>query len=71
MHSATEHPEVIQTYLEGECAKGHMLDPFNKVEAQTLPALHINRIGVIPKGHNTGRWRLITDLSYPPGECQL
>ena len=23
---------------------------------------------MIPKGHNTGRWRLITDLSYPPGE---
>ena len=21
--------------------------------------------GVIPKGHNTGKWRLITDLSYP------
>ena len=40
----------------------------NKAEAQTLPALHINRIGVIPKGHNTGRWRFITDLSYPPGE---
>ena len=27
-----------------------------------------SRFGVIPKGHNTGRWRLITDLSYPPGE---
>ena len=21
-----------------------------------------------PKGHNTGKWRLITDLSFPPGE---
>lgn len=27
--------------------------------------LHINRFGVIPKGHNTGKWRLITDLSHP------
>ena len=24
-----------------------------------------SRIGVIPKGHNTGKWRLITDLSFP------
>ena len=45
-----------------------MLGPFSKVEVQTLPALHVNRFGVIPKGHSTGKWRLITDLSYPPGE---
>jgi hypothetical protein len=24
-------------------------------------------MGVIPKGHTPGRWRLITDLSYPEG----
>ena len=69
MHSAMEHPEVIQTYLVGECAKWPMLSPFSKAEAQTLPALHINRFTVIPKGHDTGKWRLLTDLSYPPGEC--
>ena len=33
-----------------------------------LPSLHINRFSVIPKGHNTGKWRLITDLSYPHGQ---
>ena len=27
---------------------------------------HINRFGVIPK--SSGKWRLITDLSYPPGK---
>ena len=68
MHSAVGHPEVVQSYLETECAKGRMLGPFSKVEAQTLPALHVNRFGVIPKGHGTGKWRLITDLSYPPGK---
>ena len=26
---------------------------------------HVSRIGVIPKGHTPGRWRLITDLSFP------
>ena len=45
-----------------------MFGPFSRVEEQTLPVLHINRFGVIPKGHDTGKWRLITDLSYPPGE---
>ena len=68
MHSAMEHPEVIQTYLEGECAKGRMLGPFSRAEAQSLPPLHVNRFGVIPKGHETGKWRLITDLSYPSGK---
>ena len=68
MHSAVGHPEVVQSYLETVCAKGRMLGPFSKVEAQTLPALHVNRFGVIPKGHGTGKWRLITDLSYPPGK---
>ena len=56
--------EVIQTYLEGECAKDRMLGPLSKAEAQTLPALHINRFAVILKCHVTGKWRLIMDLSY-------
>ena len=45
-----------------------MLGPFREEELAGLPMLHINCFGVIPKGHNTGKWRLITDLSYPPGE---
>ena len=31
-------------------------------------AVQINRVGVVPKGHNTGRWWLITDLSYTTGK---
>ena len=27
----------------------------------------VNRCGVVPKGHLPGKWRLITDLSFPPG----
>ena len=30
------------------------------------PRAH-KQIRVIPKGHNTGKWRLITDLSFPWG----
>lgn len=29
--------------------------------------MHINRFGVIPKKHQPGKWRLITDLSFPEG----
>ena len=68
MHSASEHPEVVQAYLEKECALGRMLAPFSSAEQRDLPPCHINRFGVIPKGRNTGKWRLITDLSYPAGQ---
>ena len=38
-----------------------MLGPFTPGEM----AVHINRVGVIPKG-DSEKWRLITSLSYPP-----
>ena len=68
MHSAHEHPEVVQAYLDKECAAGRMLGPFKAPACCSLPPLHVNRFGVIPKGHNTGKWRLITDLSHPTGQ---
>ena len=51
MLSALQHPEVVESYLEKECSLQRMLGPF---PPETLPRLHINRFGVIPKGHNTG-----------------
>jgi hypothetical protein len=52
---------VVSEYLAKELTLGRMLGPFCK-SASVAAAVHINRFGVIPKGHNTGRWRLITDL---------
>lgn len=66
MKSASEHPEIISEYLAKECQLGRMLGPFT--QATELPQLQVNRFGVIPKGHNTGKFRLITDLSFPPGQ---
>ena len=40
------------------------MGPFGKAVA---PKVHINRFGVIPKKHQPGKWRLISDLSYPEG----
>ena len=65
MPSASQHPEVIDEYLRTELSLGRMLGPFSL--DQVPPHTHVNRMGLTPKGHNTGKWRLITDLSYPRG----
>ena len=67
MQSALDHPEVIDNYLRKECTLGSMLGPIIPEVLAMLSESQINRFGVIPKGHNTGKWRLISDLSYPPG----
>ena len=41
-----------------------MFGPFSK---GAILNLQINRMGVVPKGHTLGKWRMITDLSFPDG----
>ena len=65
MLSAMQHPEPISEYLKKELELGRMQGPF--VDRSGFKSIHISRFGVISKGHNTGKWRLITDHSYPPG----
>ena len=64
MESTRLHPEVVTEYLTKELGKGRMLGPF---PPSWDPYLHVNRVGLVPKGHNTGKFRLITDLSFPVG----
>jgi hypothetical protein len=64
MQSARLHPAVISSYLSKEVDGRRMSGPFLPGH---IPGLHINRKGVVPKGHTPGRWRLITDLSHPEG----
>ena len=64
MPSVLEHPEVVDQYVGDESVAGRILGPFPR---GAIPDLHINRLGVIPKGHTPGKWRLITDLSHPDG----
>ena len=63
MQSAFEHPGVISQYLQKELSLGRLLGPFE--DTSDLPPLQINQFGVIPKGHNTGKWCL---LSFPNGQ---
>ena len=65
MASARFHPEVVTDYLQKELSLGRMLGPFPN--SFSIPELHTNPFGVIPKGHQPGKWRLITNLSSPPG----
>ena len=62
MQSATLHPEIVERYLYGELAEGRIIGPLSSADG-----IHTSRIGVIPKGHTPGKWRLITDLSSPEG----
>ena len=63
MQSALDHPELVREYLQKKCRLGRTLGPFPT--AEQLPQLHINQFGIIPKGHNSRKFRLITDLSFP------
>ncbi len=62
MHSTRLRPAAISGYIADELSKGCMLGPFPLTWRERV---HVNRFGLIPKGHNTGKYRLITDLSYP------
>ena len=62
MHSASEHPEPVNAYVESELSVGRMV----QVAADTL-GLRISQFGVIPKPHKLGRWMVNTDLSSPKG----
>ena len=61
MPSAFAHSEIIDNYLKEEISLRSIAGPF---KSPPFPNLHINRFGVIPKS-TLGKWRLITDLSYP------
>ena len=41
-----------------------MIDP---LPTSWRPLVHINRFGLILKGHHAGKFHLITDLSLPRG----
>ena len=48
----------------GELAAGRIIGP---IAAEFRDRIQVRRFGVIPKPHQPGKWRLITDLSSPGG----
>ena len=63
LEGAREYPDIVTDYLNIEISLGRVAGPF---PPKAVPQVHISHFGVIPKGQ-TGRWRLIVDLSHPRG----
>ena len=59
---ALQHPNVVEEYLATELSQHRVAGPFDKAD---VPKAHISRFGVIPKGHQPDKWRLIVNLSHP------
>lgn len=66
MPSAKDHGKVVESYLAGEVSAGRIIGPLSACTTSKVKA-QINRLGVVPKGRASGKWRLITDLSFPEG----
>ena len=64
MKSVKENPGVVEEYLANEREAGRLLGPLTQKETE---GVHVSPFGVIPKGRQTGKWRLIVDLSSPRG----
>ena len=62
--SAPANAMVVRNHIEAELQAGRLVGPLNKTLA---PLLHTSPIGLVPKAHQPGKWRLIVDLSFPPG----
>ena len=64
MQSALLNPEPVRDNLAKECAANRVLGP---LPIALSSFCHVNHFGVIPKRRQPGKWRLILDLSFPPG----
>ena len=64
MQSAEVHPDVISGFLSSELRAGQVLGP---IEPEVSASVQVNRFGLVPKGHQPRKWRLIVDLSFPRG----
>ena len=58
MQLARANVQVVEDYPMQERSHSRFVGPL----PPSCP-IHTSRIGVIPKGHTPGKWRLITDLS--------
>ena len=63
MSAAELNPEVVNRYIKEEVSC-HRLFEVNSLGAVSV---HVSKLGVIPKKHQPGKWRMIVDLSSPSG----
>ncbi len=62
--SAAKNSEPVAKYLQKEVEEQRIIGPLPLTATNDV---HICRFGVIPKRHQSGKWRLIIDLLSPHG----
>lgn len=60
--SSLANPAVVSDNISSEILAGRLVGP---VPVSFLSQVHTSPIGLVPKGHTVGRWRMIVDLSSP------
>ena len=64
MPSVQQHPQLVESQIHAEAKAGRLLGP---LPPHLACLVQTNPIGLIPKPHQPGKWRLIVDLSSPTG----
>ena len=62
MPSVCQQLQLVETHIHAELAAGRLLGP---LPPNLALLAHTSSIGLIPKPHQPGKWRLIVDLSSP------
>lgn len=62
LQCAYDHQQVVEDYLHCEVITSGVAGPFCQA---AISGVYTSRYGVIPKGHQQDKWRLIVDLSHP------
>ena len=62
--SALAKQKVVQDGITMKVAAGRLLGPLPLDLAQCI---HVSPLGLVPKAHESNKWRLIVDLSRPTG----
>ena len=65
--SALAQMEVVDERVRDELAAGRLLGP---LPPDLAPLIHVSPMGLVPKPHQPGKFRLIVDLSHPTSHMQ-
>jgi hypothetical protein len=65
--SALQQPQVLLTECSAELAAGRRSGPYTESQLHDFAYYRVNPLGVIPKPHKPGKWRVIHDHSFPAG----
>ncbi len=64
LSSVRQHPAIVTLYIDAERQAGRLV---GLIILELQDHCQISLIGIIPKPHQPGKWRLIVDLSAPQG----